>query len=56
MQHFAALAEALGEEAFNEILSEEGTPRLNEILMYHVVDGIVPSADVVAGLEGCRSR
>jgi len=49
---FAALAEALGEEAFNEILTEEGTPRLNEILLYHVVDGVVTSADVVANLEG----
>lgn len=52
---FAALAEALGEEAFNEILSEEGTPRLNEILMYHVVGAVVPSADVVAGLEGAEA-
>lgn len=48
---FAALAEALGEEAFNEILTEEGTPRLNEILLYHVVEGVVMSGDVVAGLE-----
>lgn len=48
---FAALAEALGEEAFTEILTEEGTPRLNEILMYHVVAGIVPSSAVVEGLE-----
>ena len=52
---FAALAEALGEEAFNEILSEEGTPRLNEILLYHVVDGVVASGDVVAGLEGAEA-
>jgi uncharacterized surface protein with fasciclin (FAS1) repeats len=48
---FAALAEALGEEAFNEILTEEGTPRLNEILLYHVVNGVVMSSDVVAALE-----
>ena len=48
---FAALAEALGEEAFGAILSEEGTPRLNEILLYHVVPGVVASADVVAALE-----
>ncbi len=48
---FAALAEALGEEAFNEILTEEGTPRLNEILLYHVVEGVVMSEDVVANLE-----
>ena len=48
---FAALADALGEEAFGEILSEDGTPRLNEILLYHVVAGTVASADVVAALE-----
>lgn len=52
---FAALAEALGEEAFTEILSEEGTPRLNEILLYHVVSGIVPSSAVVEGLEGAEA-
>jgi transforming growth factor-beta-induced protein len=52
---FAALAEALGEEAFTEILTEEGTPRLNEILGYHVLSGVVGSADVVAGLEGAEA-
>ncbi len=52
---FAALAEALGEEAFTEILTEEGTPRLNEILLYHVVDGIVPSSAVIEGLEGAEA-
>ena len=52
---FAALAEALGEEAFGEILSEEGTPRLNEILLYHVVGGVVGSADVVAALSGAEA-
>jgi len=52
---FAALAEALGEEAFNEILSEEGTPRLNEILMYHVVNGVVPSSAVIEGLSGAEA-
>jgi len=52
---FAALAEALGEEAFTEILSEEGTPRLNEILMYHVVDGIVPSSAVVEALSAAEA-
>jgi len=52
---FAALAEALGEEAFGEILSEEGTPRLNEILLYHVVGGVVGSADVVAALSGAET-
>ena len=48
---FAALAEALGEEAFGEILSEAGTPRLNEILLSHVLAGSVASADVVAALS-----
>ncbi len=52
---FAALAEALGEEAFNEILTEEGTPRLNEILLYHVLGSTVLSGDVVAGLEGAEA-
>ncbi|MGB7342200.1 MAG: fasciclin domain-containing protein [Phototrophicaceae bacterium] len=52
---FAALAEALGEEAFNEILTEEGTPRLNEILLYHVLGAVVTSGDVVAGLEGAEA-
>lgn len=52
---FAALAEALGEEAFNEILTEEGTPRLNEILLYHVLGATVLSGDVVAGLEGAEA-
>ena len=49
---FTALAEALGDEAFGEILSEAGTPRLNEILLYHVLGGAVGSADVVAALSG----
>lgn len=52
---FAALAEALGEEAFGAILSEEGTPRLNEILLYHVVAGAVGSADVVAALSSAEA-
>ena len=52
---FAALAEALGEEAFGAILSEEGTPRLNEILLYHVVEGAIGSADVVAALEAAEA-
>ena len=52
---FAALAEALGEEAFAAFLSEEGTPRLNEILLYHVVAGSLGSADVVAALEGAEA-
>ncbi len=52
---FAALAEALGEEAFGAILSEEGTPRLNEILLSHVVAGAVGSADVVAALEAATA-
>ncbi|MEM9950741.1 MAG: fasciclin domain-containing protein [Chloroflexota bacterium] len=52
---FAALAEALGEEAFNEILTEEGTPRLNEILLYHVVGAEVPSSAVVEGLSSAEA-
>ena len=52
---FAALAEALGEEAFGAILSEEGTPRLNEILLYHVVEGAIGSADVAAALEAAEA-
>lgn len=52
---FAALAEALGDEAFSGILSEEGTPRLNEILLYHVLGGAVGSADVVAALSDAEA-
>ena len=52
---FAALAEALGEEAFTGILTEEGTPALNEILLYHVVAGAIGSADVVAALSAAEA-
>lgn len=52
---FSALAQALGEEAFGAILSEAGTPRLNEILLYHVVAGRIGLADVVAALEGAAA-
>ena len=52
---FAALAGALGDEAFAEILSEDGTPRLNEILLYHVVGGMIGSADVVASLSAAEA-
>ena len=52
---FAALAEALGEEAFTAILTEEGTPALNEILLYHVVAGAIGSADVVAALSAAEA-
>ncbi len=52
---FSALADALGEEAFSAILSEDGTPRLNEILLYHVIAGTLGSADVVAALEGAEA-
>ncbi len=48
---FAALSAALGEAAFQEILSEDGSPRLNEILLYHVLDGLLGSADVIAALS-----
>lgn len=46
---FAALAEALGEEAFGEILADPAA--LTEILLYHVVDGVIVSGDVVAALS-----
>lgn len=52
---FAALAEALGEEAFGEILSEAGTLRLNEILLYHVVGGVIGSTDVAAALSAAEA-
>jgi transforming growth factor-beta-induced protein len=42
---FAALAEALGEEAFAAVLADPAM--LSDILLYHVVDGAVYSADVV---------
>ncbi|MEL6406876.1 MAG: fasciclin domain-containing protein [Chloroflexota bacterium] len=45
---FAALAEALGEEVFGEILADPVA--LTEILLYHVVEGTVMSGDVVAAL------
>ncbi len=45
---FAALIEALGEEAFNDILAD--TETLTNILLYHVVPGVVMAEDVV-GLE-----
>ncbi len=41
---FAALRQALGEEAFNGILAD--TPALTNILLYHVLEGIVGSDDV----------
>lgn len=47
---FAALAEALGEEAFNAVLADPAA--LTNILLYHVVPGAVMSADVVGLLEG----
>lgn len=46
---FAALAEALGEEAFAAVL--EDTALLTDILLYHVIEGKIMSADVVALLE-----
>jgi transforming growth factor-beta-induced protein len=46
---FAALAEALGEEAFAEVLADPAA--LTNILLYHVVEGTVPSADLI-GLFG----
>ncbi len=46
---FVALSEALGEEAFAAVV--EDTEMLTSILLYHVLDGAVMSADVVAALE-----
>lgn len=46
---FAALQEELGEEAFNEVVAD--TELLTNILLYHVVEGTVMSADVVSLLE-----
>lgn len=46
---FGDLIEALGEEAFNDIVAD--TEFLTEILLYHVVDGAVMSSDVVGLLE-----
>ena len=46
---FAALAEALGEEAFNGILADQ--PALSGILLYHVLEGVVRSGDLVGLLE-----
>jgi uncharacterized surface protein with fasciclin (FAS1) repeats len=46
---FAALIEALGEEAFGEIVADP--EMLTAILLYHVLDGAVMSSDVVAALE-----
>jgi uncharacterized surface protein with fasciclin (FAS1) repeats len=45
---FAALAEALGEEAFNGVLANQ--EQLTKILLFHVVEGIYTSSDVRAAL------
>lgn len=45
---FAALAEALGEEAFNGVLADQ--EQLTNILLYHVVEGVFSSTDVAAAL------
>jgi transforming growth factor-beta-induced protein len=46
---FAALVEALGEDAFSGILADQEA--LTNILLYHVVDGVFMAEDVL-GLEG----
>ncbi|MDZ4764269.1 MAG: fasciclin domain-containing protein [Chloroflexota bacterium] len=46
---FAALAEALGEEAFAAVLADPAA--LTDILLFHVLDGAAMSTDVVAALE-----
>lgn len=45
---FATLQESLGEEAFSGVLADQ--PALSDILLFHVVNGKVMSADVVAAL------
>ena len=47
---FAALAEALGAEAFADVLADK--EQLTQILLFHVLPSVVKSADVVAALEG----
>ncbi len=47
---FAAVAEALGEEAFAALLADPAA--LTEILLFHVVAGVYDSATVVAVLDG----
>jgi uncharacterized surface protein with fasciclin (FAS1) repeats len=46
---FAALAEALGAEAFAGVLADK--EQLTQILLFHVLPSAVKSADVVAALE-----
>ncbi len=43
---FSALAEALGEDAFAAVLADPAA--LTNILLFHVVDGIISSSDLVA--------
>ncbi len=50
---FAALAEALGEEAFNGVLADQAA--LTGILLFHVVDGKLMSSDVAAAFEAADS-
>ncbi|MBW4437214.1 MAG: fasciclin domain-containing protein [Pleurocapsa minor GSE-CHR-MK-17-07R] len=50
---FAAVAEALGEEAFAALLEDQAA--LTNILLYHVVSGTVPSADLISLFEGANS-
>lgn len=45
---FAALRENLGDDAFNAVLADQKA--LSDILLFHVVNGKVMSADVVAAL------
>jgi uncharacterized surface protein with fasciclin (FAS1) repeats len=46
---FAALREALGEEAFNSVLANK--EQLTQILLFHVVPGVIKSTDVVTALK-----
>ncbi|MCS6870875.1 MAG: fasciclin domain-containing protein [Anaerolineae bacterium] len=51
---FAALKEALGEEAFNKVLADK--EQLTQILLFHALSGVVKSADVLAALEKGNGR
>lgn len=50
---FAALADALGADAFNAVLADPAA--LTDILLFHVVDGAVMSGDVVSMLDAQAS-
>lgn len=51
---FAALKEAIGDEAFNAVLADPET--LTGILLYHVVEDGTKAADFMAGLEALGGK